>query len=189
MNTTEIVVLALVAALLALAAAVPGVIYLRKKTTQKLRSKFGPEYGRVVEESGDERKAEAQLQTREKRVARYRIRPLSPEDRARFVAEWRKVQSRFVDNPKDATTHADDLLDQVMTARGYPDGDLDRRLGDLSVDHAQTVQDYRAANDTVLRHSRGEADTEDMRQAIIHYRTLFDELVGERETAPMKAAS
>jgi hypothetical protein len=189
MNTTEVVVLGLVAVLLAVAVAVPAALFLGRQATQKLRSKFGPEYARAVEESGGARKAEAQLQTREKRVAHYRIKPLSPEDRARFAAEWRKVQSRFVDNPKDATTDADNVLGQVMTARGYPDGDLDRRLEDLSVDHAQTVQDYRAANDMAMRHARGEASTEDLRQAIIHYRALFDELVGEPETAPMKAAS
>jgi hypothetical protein len=189
MNTTEIVVLALVAVLLAVAAAIPAALFLRRQRTQKLRSKFGPEYGRAVEESGGERKAVAELRMREKRVARYRIKPLSPEDRVRFAAEWREVQSRFVDNPKDAATQADNLLGHVMTARGYPDGDLDQRLEDLSVDHAQTIQDYRAANDTALRHSRGAASTEDMRQAIIHYRALFDELVGEPETAPMKAAS
>jgi hypothetical protein len=189
MNTTEIVALALVVVLLALAVAVPAAIFLGKKRSQNLRSRFGPEYGRVLEQSGDARKAEAQLHTRERRVARYRIKPLSPEDRARFTAEWRKMQSRFVDDPMDATTHADALLGQVMTARGYPDGDLDKRLDDLSVDHAGTVQDYRAANDTALRHARGKADTEDMRQAVIQYRAIFNELVEEPDTASIRAAS
>jgi hypothetical protein len=185
MNTIEIVVLALLAALVVLAA----ILFLKRRTSHKLRSKFGPEYSLAVEEAGGAHKAEAQLHAREKRVAHYGIKPLTPEERQRFDAEWRKVQGRFVDNPKDATTHADELLGEVMTARGYPEGDLERRLEDLSVDHAQTVQNYRAAQDMALRHARGEASTEDMRQAMIHYRTLFEDLVDEPEAPPMKAAS
>jgi hypothetical protein len=185
MNTTEIVLLALLAALMVLAA----VVILRRRTSHKLRSKFGPEYNLAVEEAGGAHKAEAQLHAREKRVAHYGLKPLTPEERQRFDAEWRKVQGRFVDNPKAAATHADELLGQVMTARGYPEGGFEHRLEDLSVDHAQTVQNYRAAHDMALRHARGEASTEDMRQAMIHYRTLFDELVDNPEAPPMKAAS
>jgi hypothetical protein len=187
MNTTEIVVLVLVAVLIVAAV----IVFQRRRTTESLRSKFGPEYGRAVDESGGERKAQAQLKARVERVAQYGLRPLSPEQRKQFEAEWREVQKRFVDDPKGAATQADDLLGRVMTARGYPEGDFDHRLEDLSVDHAQTIQDYRAAHDAVLRHARGEAGTEDMRQAIIHYRALFDELVGgspeaEAKTAPQR---
>src|SRR5205085_7002437 len=124
-----------------------------------------PEYGRVVDETGGERKAQAQLKARVERVTQYGLRPLSPEDRQRFEGQWREVQTRFVDDPKGAAAQADDLLGRVMTARGYPEGDFGHRIEDLSVDHAQKVQDYRAAHEAVLAHARGEAGTEDMRQA------------------------
>jgi len=186
MNTTELIVLALATVMLIAAV----LILFRRQRTQKLRSKFGPEYGRAVQDSGGAAKAEARLQAREKRVGHYGLRPLTREERQRFESDWRKLQGRFVDNPKDATALADTLLGEVMSARGYPpDSDFDRRLEDLSVDHAQTVQNYRAAHDMALRHARGEASTEDMRQAMIHYRTLFDELVDQPEAPPMKAAS
>ncbi|MBV9996461.1 MAG: hypothetical protein JO127_14755 [Caulobacteraceae bacterium] len=144
-----------------------------------MRSRFGPEYERAVEERGGSRAAEAQLAEREKRVRHYRLTALGAEERQRFALAWRKLQAQFVDNPKAATTEADALIGRVMSARGYPEGEFDRRLEDLSVDHAEAVQNYRAAHEVALRHARGEAGTEDMRQAMIGYRTLFDDLVGE----------
>src|SRR5438045_1844126 len=118
MSTTEIIVLVLVAVLIAAAV----FMFQRRRITERLQSKFGPEYGRAVDESGGERKAQAQLKARVERVAQYGLRPLSPEDRQRFEGEWREVQTRFVDDPKAAATQADDLLGRVMTARGYPEG-------------------------------------------------------------------
>ena len=185
MTTTEMVVLALIV----IATVVAIAFYLRTRT-QHLRDRFGPEYERAVEQSGGQRQGEAQLQAREKRVREYGLKPLSQAERDRFDAEWRRVQAMFVDSPKDATVQADMLLGKVMTARGYPENaDFDQRLEDLSVDHAQSVQNYRAAQDVAQRHARGDASTEDMRQAMIHYRALFDELVGEAETPTLKAAS
>ena len=174
-NTIEIVAVVAVVVIVAIAA----VFFLRNQGRRRLKSRFGPEYNRAVEESGSARGAEAQLQARAARVKTYRLQRLAPKDKARFVAAWRGIQSRFVDDPRDATASADELLGQVMSARGYPDGDFDQRLEDLSVDHAQTVQNYRAAHDVALKHARGEASTEDLRKAMIDYRALVDDLVGE----------
>jgi|SRR5579872_1410319 len=182
-NTIEIAAVVAVVIILVIAAA----LFIRSQTTRRLKSRFGPEYTRAVDESGGAREAEAQLQARAARVRKYHLQPLAAEDKTRFGAAWRDIQSRFVDDPRDATASADDLLGQVMSARGYPDGDFDQRLEDLSVDHAQTVQNYRAAHEVVLRHSRGEASTEDLRKAMIDYRALVDDLVGE--PAALEAAS
>ena len=184
MNTTSAILLAVI--VLALAGA--AYLYLRDRRSRQLRSRFGPEYSRAVEETGDRGKAETRLHRREKRVESLAIHPLASEDRARYVAAWRKVQAEFVDNPKDAVTRADELLGEVMVARGYPVSDFDQRSADLSVDHPMVVQNYRAAHDIALRHQRGEAGTEELRQAMIHYRALFDELVAEPKVARTRTA-
>ena len=155
------------------------VMWLGRRRTDQLKSKYGPEYARVVEQEGSPRKAEEALRDREKRVSAFKITPLPPERRRDFVDSWRKVQAQFVDDPQGAVTHADVLLGQVMEERGYPVTDFDQRSADLSVDHPDVVQNYRAAHDIALRHARGEAGTEDLRQAMIHYRALFDDLVNE----------
>ncbi len=186
MTTTEMIVIALIVIAIVVAVA----LYVRARNTRQLRERFGPEYDRAVEASGAQREAEAQLATREKRVRGYGLKTLSAAERDRFDAEWRRIQAMFVDSPKDATMQADLLLGKVMSARGYPENaDFDQRLEDLSVDHAQSVQNYRAAQETALRHARGEAGTEDMRQAMLHYRALLAELMGSTEAPPMKAAS
>lgn len=151
--------------------------YSQKRRSDQLRSRFGPEYDRTVEEVGDPRKAEAHLAEREKRVEKLSIRPLERAERERYAALWRKVQAEFVDDPSGAIGHADALLAEVMSARGYPVRDFEQAAGDLSVDHPLVVQNYRAGHEIALRHERGEADTEGLRQAMIHYRELFDELV------------
>lgn len=184
MTTTEMVVIGLIILVLI---AVAIWLYVRQRRSEHLRARFGPEYHRAIEEVGGARRAETELQAREKRVRQYSLRPLSAAERDRFAAEWRRIQSRFVDNPRDAAAGADNLLGQVMSARGYPDGDFDQRLQDLSVDHAMTVQNYRAAHEVALRHSSGQASTEDMRQAMIHYHQLFDDLVGAPEPARKSA--
>lgn len=156
-------------------------LWMRRRQSEALRDRFGPEYDRTVHVVGDERKAETLLAEREKRVSAYTIKPLAPEMRDHFVETWRQVQAQFVDDPNYAVTRADDLLGEVMRARGYPMSDFDHRAEDLSVDHPEVVQNYRRAHDIALRHSRGEASTEDLRTAMIHYRTLFDDLVNEPE--------
>lgn len=156
-----------------------AILWLRMQHRAELQSKFGPEYSRAVKETGSERKAETVLHEREKRVASFDIRPLPRQQREDFVLAWRKLQTEFVDDPNAAVSHADILLGEVMEARGYPVSDFEQRSADLSVDHAEVVQNYRIAHGIAVRHARGEAGTEDLRQALIHYRALFDDLVNE----------
>lgn len=170
------IVLSLLVLLLAVAA---FSFWRRSRRTADLKSTFGTEYDRTVHEVGNEGKAETALAARQKRVASYTIKPLPADMRDHFVETWRKVQAQFVDDPKYSVTRADDLLGEVMSARGYPVRDFDQRAEDLSVDHAEVVQNYRSAHDIAIQHSRGEASTEDLRTAMIHYRALFDDLVNE----------
>lgn len=157
-------------------------LLLRKRQTEKLRSRFGSEYDHTLKETGDRARAEAALKEREKRVERLNIQPLTSDDAARFRASWGKIQKRFVDEPEGAVTEADRLLGDVMAKRGYPVGDFEQRAADISVEHPRVVEHYRAGHDIALRHAKGQASTEDLRQAMIHYRTLFTDLVGEPDT-------
>lgn len=159
-------------------------LFFNKRRSDHLRSQFGSEYDRQVEELGSRSKAEADLAQREKRVSQLTIRPLTPADQDRFMDRWTKVQATFVDDPERSIDYADALLAEVMSARGYPISDFEQRAGDISVDHPNVVQHYRAGHDIALRHSRGEANTDELRQALIHYRALFEELVTERAPAP-----
>jgi hypothetical protein len=160
----------------------------RKKTTAGLRDRFGPEYDRAVKQHGSERKAEAKLSDRETRVEMLKIRDLDFAERDRYVAQWQAVQSRFVDYPKGAVTEADELVCSLMQTRGYPVADFDQRAADISVDHPRVVENYRSAHDIALRLGKGEASTEDMRTAMIHYRSLFDELAQVQTTGDKKVA-
>ncbi len=170
--------------LLMLAAAIAILFSVRKRRTQRLRAQFGGnEYARTLKEGGNRRQAEAVLDKRAERVGRLNIQPLAPADRVRFVESWAKVQARFVDGPGGAVTDADQLLNDVMSMRGYPMSDFEQRAADISVDHPLVLDNYRAAHETALRQTRGQARTEDLRQAMIHYRTLFEELVNEPEPA------
>src|SRR5438552_3806515 len=168
-STTLAVVVAVIIAVVALCAAV----LIRWQRRRTLRNRFGPEYERTVRTTGAPDKADAILEARTKRVAQFQVRPLSPADRDRVKAQWLRIQKVFVDDPKRAITEADGLIVEVMRARGYPvEDDFDRRADDLSVDHAVVVQPYRAARDIVLRHQRGAATTEDLRQAMMQFRAL-----------------
>src|SRR6185295_3882434 len=126
---------------------------------------------------------------RAQRVESFNVRPIAPADRARFEDSWRKIQSRFVDGPAGAVSEADQLLGDVMATRGYPVTDFDQRAADISVDHPRVLESYRTAHEIALRQAKGQANTEDLRQAMVHYRTLFEELVSEPKLAAMKAAS
>jgi hypothetical protein len=156
-------------------------ILLRKRRSDHLKRRFGPEYMRTVEERGNPARAEADLQRRERRVDKLHIRPLPPRDRERFTEAWRKDQARFVDDPKGAVTEADKLITELMTIQGYPVSDFEQRVADISVDHAQVVDNYRAADAIARRHERGEATTEDLRKAMVYYRELFTELLEMQE--------
>jgi hypothetical protein len=146
---------------------------------RRLRERFGPEYDRAVTERGSRREAEAELSEREKHVRELDIRPLSPSARNQYQSEWTAVQEQFVDAPQAAVTGAQTLVSAVMEARGYPTQPYDQTLADLSVEHASTLDHFRAAHDISKNAAAGTATTEDLRQAMIHYRALFAELLGE----------
>lgn len=149
----------------------------QKKQSRRLKERFGPEYGRSVDDLGSRTKAETELKAREKRVELLTIIPLTPSEASRFSQTWKDLQSRFVDNPKSAVAQADELVRELMLKRGYPMGDFEHRAADISVDHPEVVAHYRAAQAIVVRDKRGEADTEELRKAVVHYRALFDELL------------
>jgi hypothetical protein len=179
-----IAIIAVVVAVIVIGAAV----YFKKRRTRMLRQQFGPEYERVVRERGDESRAEAELQKRERRIAKLEIRPLSEQVRENYADRWREVQRRFVDDPRGTVVAADQLVAEVMSARGYPVGDFEQRAADISVHYPRLVENYRGAHEIVLRHRKGEAGTEDLRKAMVYYRALFAELLeasqpGQREVA------
>jgi hypothetical protein len=177
---TQNQVIAIIVAVLAVVAVV--VFYLKTQRSRRLRERFGPEYDRAVSEAGSIR-AESRLEKLERRVNKYNIRALEPSARDRYVQEWRLVQARFVDDPNNAVGAADRLLGEVMAARGYPVADFEQQADDLSVNHPLVIEHYRAGHTIAVRHAQGHATTEELRQALIHYRALFDELVDERTRA------
>ena len=144
-----------------------------------LKKRFGPEYDRVVQAAGNPVRADAELAARAKRVGRYEIRPLTPDEGERFTSAWQRLQSRFVDDPAGAVNEADQLVTDLMAKRGYPMAEFERRAEDLSVDHPAVVNHYREAHTIVTRQAetRRPASTEDLRQAVRHYRALFEDLL------------
>jgi len=154
-----------------------AIIVMRQRKSLQLKQRFGSEYDRAVNQHGDPRSAEAALAERERRVEKFTIRPLAPADREMYSANWMKVQRRFVDEPAAAVVEADKLVTAAMTARGYPMGDFEQRAADISVNYPQVVQNYRSARTIVVRHGEGRSSTEDLRQAMVHFRSLFTELL------------
>ncbi len=175
MSAGQVIVLVIV--LLVVIAAV--LLALRAARRKKLQKTFGPEYDRVVADTGSRADAEKELREREKRHAELELRELSPESKARYSAAWEEAQIQFVDNPGQAVATADDLVTDLIAERGYPTGDYDDQLANLSVDHARTLGHYRDAHEISRRSRDGEASTEDLRQALVHYRALFAGLLGE----------
>lgn len=175
MSTTAIVVLVVVLLAVLFAA---GWYFGGQARSRRLRDRFGPEYDRRVEEAENRRVAERELAEREKRHSQLDLRPLSDSARLRYAEQWERVQERFVDDPAAALTQADELVHAVMRDRGYPADGFDQQAADLSVEHAAVVEHYRRGHEVRGRHERAEATTEDLRQALVHYRTVFRELVG-----------
>ena len=173
MNIVNIVVL--IVAVVAIAIAAWAII--QRAKTRKLKSQFGPEYDRVIDQEKSAGRAEAVLGERQKRVEKYPIRVLTTEERDRFAARWRTVQERFVDDPRDAVAQADVLITEAMRTRGYPRSDFEQRAADLSVDYSAVVQDYRAAHDIAIRDAQGTVSTEDLRKAMQYYWTLFEHVL------------
>jgi hypothetical protein len=172
-DTTWIVVVAVI-----VLAIVVAVLWTRTRRTQALHQRFGPEYDRAVARSGSMQRAEDELAARERRVRALDIKPLPPGARDRYAEEWRGVQARFVDAPGPATTDAQRLVTNVMRDRGYPVGDENQQLQDLSVDHARVLDNYRTARAVSVKNEAGTATTEDLRKAMVAYRALFADLLG-----------
>jgi hypothetical protein len=173
MSTAAIIIIALAV----LVVVIGGALFAQRRRSQQMRARYGAEYVAAVDELGDHRKAEAELRRREKRVESFDVRPLTQEEIDRYARRWRTVQADFVDDPGAAIAQADELIGEAMHARGYPVTDFEQRAADLSVEHPKLVSDYRIAHEVALRHRRGEAGTEDLRRAMLHYRDLFAEVV------------
>jgi hypothetical protein len=192
LSTTELALIIglIIGVAVILIAGITAWLFLRKRRTERLRTQFGgSEYDRALKADGSRRHAEAGLNERNARVESLNIRPLAQSDRSRFLESWRRVEARFVDGPGGAVTEADQLLGDVMSTRGYPVSDFEQRAADISVDHPLVLENYRTAHEIALRQTKGQANTEDLRQAMIHYRTLFEELVGEPELIRAKTAA
>jgi len=188
MNTIPTDTLIFAVLLIAVGAAVVVWFVMQKQRSAKLKQRFGPEYDRAIIEFGGRSRAEAELTSREKRVAGLEIVPLTSADAVRFTQAWGALQGRFIDNPKGVVLDADQLVRELMAKRGYPMSDFEHRAADISVDHPGVVATYRAAQAIAARDERGEADTEELRKAVVHYRTLFDELLGvASDRAPVRA--
>jgi hypothetical protein len=181
---TNALILAIV--LIILVAGAIAWFVMQKQKTANLKRRFGPEYDRAVKEYRSRTKAEAELTKREQRVAGLKIIPVTAVEAARFSNAWSSLQGRFVDDPKGVVAEADLLVRELMVKRGYPMGDFELRAADVSVDHPGVVKNYRAAQIIAARNARAEADTEELRTAVVHYRILFDELLG---VVPAKVAS
>jgi hypothetical protein len=180
MSPTQIVVIVLVVLVVVAALAVVGRQAARRRA---LRNRFGPEYDRVVAERESRSAAERELRERERRHAELTLTPLTPESRARYAAAWEELQVRFVDSPAETVSDADELVGRLIAERGYPTGDFSEQAAHLSVEHARTLSHYRDAHEIRLRNDRGEAGTEELRQAVVHYRALFADLLGEDPVA------
>ena len=185
MSTTTIVVI--IVAVIVAAALLVGLMAVQRR--RRLQRRFGPEYDRLLDQRDSRLRAEAELTQRERRVRRLAIRPLTDEARARYAAQWAGLQEEFVDRPADAVSASQVLVAAVMKERGYPTDDRDQVLADLSVEHSSTLEHYRAAEQINESAAAGSASTEDLRQAVIHYRALFLELLGEGSDVPDPGAA
>jgi hypothetical protein len=152
-----------------------------RRRTRGLQDEFGPEYDRTAADAPSKREAESELLERQKRREQFDLTPLSPTARDRYLRSWEATQARFVDDPRGAVEEADNLIQEVMGERGYPVEDFDQRAADLSVDHPDLVENYRGGHAVAVRSREGDAETEELRQAFVHYRALFEELLETRE--------
>jgi hypothetical protein len=184
--TTAVIVIIVIAAVVLIGGVIAWYLLEQDKRRREVREEFGPEYDRTLSRTGDRGKAQKELEERKKRVSGFDLKTLPAETAERFQEDWRRIQQRFVDDPKGATGDADRLVQNVMQERGYPMADFDQRAADISVDHPEVVQNYRSAHQVSRANERGEASTEDLRQAFVHYRALFVELL-EPEKEPAES--
>jgi hypothetical protein len=173
--TTPEIILVIAGIIVLISVGVAVWYYLR---SQALRRRFGPEFDRLASEK-DSVTAERELRERERRHAELDLKELTPESREWYAEQWRELQSRFVQSPEESVGQADELVTRLVKERGYPVGQFDEQADLLSVEHAKTIGDYRTAHDIALRHAKGEADTEELRQAVVHYRELVADLIGQ----------
>jgi hypothetical protein len=175
MNTTYIIVA--VVLVLVIVGLILGPIFARRKRSERFQNQFGDEYDRTVKALGNEKEAQTELDERRKHVETLNIRPLSLKERERYLADWTAVQAKFVDEPGQAVGDADRLIMEVMHLRAYPISDFEQRAADISVNYPDLVSNYRAAREIALKNEQQQADTEELRQAMIYYRSLFEELL------------
>ena len=185
-NTTVVIIVAFFASAVLVAIGVAIWLMMRKRRTSELRSKFGPEYNRMARAEGDAARAEGLLREREKRVRKLDIKPLTTQRRNEIADEWERVQAEFVDDPTAAVVHADALVQLVMTERGYPVVDFEQRVADVSVDHPAVAQNYRLAHDIAARNEREDVEMEKLREAMLHYRALFADLLHDGGLQPVR---
>ncbi len=175
MNTTYIIIA--IVLLLVILGAILGLVFARRRRSEQLKDQFGSEYDHTVETMGDEKKAQTELNERQKHVEALDIRPLSVSERERYLADWTAVQSKFVDDPGQAIVDADRLIIEVMQLRAYPVSDFEQRAADISVNYPDLVSNYRAAREIAIKNKQNLADTEELRQAMVYYKSLFEELL------------
>jgi hypothetical protein len=187
--TNTQIALAVAALVLILAIVLAAYLQHRKTRTLALKNRFGSEYDRAVVTHGSAQKAEAKLADRETRVEALKIRDLAPAERERFIIQWEGVQARFIDHPKAAVTEADDLVNALLLARGYPQTTFEQRAADVSVTYPRVMENYRLANDVAARHGRLDATTEELRTAMIQYRAIFDELLQPQKPGTVLSAA
>ena len=185
-NTTVVIIVAFFASAVLVAIGVAIWLSMRQRRTSELRSRFGPEYNRLARAEGDAARAEGLLREREKRVSKLDIKPLTTQQRNEFADEWERVQAQFVDDPAAAVVHADALVQLVMNVRGYPVVDFEQRVADVSVDHPAVAQNYRLAHDIAARNDREDVGMEKLRQAMLHYRALFADLLHDGGLEPVR---
>ena len=186
MNPLTIAIVAFFAVAVIVAIAISIWLYTSNKRSKRLRSEFGPEYRRTARAEGDAAAAEKVLQERQARVKKLDIKPLTDQQRNEFADAWESAQAEFVDDPTAAVAHADALLQKVMNVRGYPVADFEQRVADVSVDHPAVVQNYRLAHDIAVRHDHQDVGMEKLREAMLHYRTLFADLLHDGGLQPVR---
>ena len=186
MNPITIAIVAFFAVAVILAVAAIVWVYTSNKRTKRLRSEFGPEYKRVARAEGDAAQGEKILRERQARVKKLDIKPLTEQQRNEFAGAWELAQAEFVDDPTAAVAQADVLVQEVMSVRGYPMEDFDQRVADVSVDHPAVVQNYRLAHDIAVQHEHQDVGIEKLRQAMLHYRALFADLLHDGGLQPVR---
>jgi len=183
MDTKYIIAVVLILVVLGV---ILAAIFIPRQRSKRFQNKYGPEYDRTVKTMGNEKKAQTEMDQRQQHVDTLNIRPLSDSERERYLADWTKIQAKFVDQPGQATVEADHLIMEVMKVRAYPVSDFEQRAADISINYPALVSNYRAAREIAIKNEQHSANTEELRQALIYYRSLFDELLKTETVSPEK---